>query len=199
MTNMKSADARRSYRMGARAEAAESTRRRVMEAAVACCRERYYDEVSLQEIADRAGVTVQTVIRRFGSKDGLLAATSEYLAPSIQDPRDAVEPGDLGAVVRTLMEHYEDMGDSVVRLQALEERIPAVADALRGAREWHRRWLARTFAASLPEPGSPEYARKLALFAVAVDVNTWKVLRREQGLPAQDTARAMLDMLERLA
>jgi AcrR family transcriptional regulator len=35
-----------------------------------------YDEVSLPEVAKQAGVTVQTVLRRFGSKDKLFAAAA---------------------------------------------------------------------------------------------------------------------------
>ncbi len=39
----------------------------------------------------------------------------------------------------------------MIRLQALEDRIPAVKEALRLPRTWHRQWLARTFAEFLPE------------------------------------------------
>ena len=38
--------------------------------------ERPYDQVSLPAIAERAGVTVQTVLRRFGSKEDLFAAAA---------------------------------------------------------------------------------------------------------------------------
>ena len=40
-------------------------------------RERFFDQVSLEDIAERAGVTVQTVIRRFGSKERLIEAAAE--------------------------------------------------------------------------------------------------------------------------
>jgi hypothetical protein len=36
------------------------------------------------------------------------------------------------------------------------------------------------------------------MFAAAVDLHTWQVLRREQGLSVEETARAMREMLERL-
>ena len=45
-----------------------------------CCRrfaELPYDRIRLEDVAADAEVTVQTVIRRFGSKHGLLAATVE--------------------------------------------------------------------------------------------------------------------------
>ena len=51
--------------MGARAIAVERTSTRIMEAAVVLFRSRPFTEVTLQAIADAAGVTLQTVLRRF--------------------------------------------------------------------------------------------------------------------------------------
>lgn len=188
----------RPYRMRARARSAEETRVRILEATLALSRERYYDEITLNEIAERAGVSLQTVIRRFGSKEGLVQAVSEHVAPQIEEARGAVEPGDVDGTVAVLMTHYEQDGGATVRLLALEERIPAIREALRHGREFHRAWVARTFAASLPDPCAPEHARRLALLVCATDVLTWKLLRRDQGLSAEETAAAMREMLERL-
>ena len=188
----------RPYRMQARARAAEETRVRILEAALALYRERYYDEITLQEIAERAGVSLQTVIRRFGSKEGLVRAVSEHVTPQIEAARGAVSPGDIEGVVEALIPHYEADGDATVRLFSIEERIPTVRDALQYGREFHRSWIARTFAASLPDATAPEYPRRLALFIAATDVLTWKLLRRDQGLSEVETAQAMREMLERL-
>src|SRR3712207_8802346 len=54
---------KRRYRMRVRAEAAAETGRRILEAVIELHRERFFDQVSLEDIAERAGVTVQTVIR----------------------------------------------------------------------------------------------------------------------------------------
>lgn len=59
---------KRVYRMGSRAEAAEETRVRILDAVIGLHMERYHDQISLEDVAGRAGVTVQTVLRRFGSK-----------------------------------------------------------------------------------------------------------------------------------
>ncbi len=196
--NSSEPETRRPYRMRARAEAAEATGVRIIETARKLWWERYYDEVSLQEIADDAGVSLQTVIRRFGSKDSLLAAVSQHMSPGVMAEREAVPPGDIDAVVTHLVPHYEEFGDPMIRLHSLENRLPAVKEALRLPRVWHREWLARTFAEFLPDPESPDYNWRLAMFAAAVDLNAWKVLRREQGLSVEETARAMREMLERL-
>jgi AcrR family transcriptional regulator len=196
--NIHEPEIRRPYRMHARAEAAEATRVRILETARKLWWEHYYDEVSLQEVADGAGVSLQTVIRRFGSKDGLLAAVSQHISPGVMAEREAIPPGDIDAVVKHLVPHYEEFGDPMLRLQALEDRIPAVKEALRLPRSWHRQWLARTFAELLPGSGAADYNWKLGMFAAAVDLHTWQVLRREQGLSVEETARAMREMLERL-
>jgi AcrR family transcriptional regulator len=51
--------------MTARADAAEHTRDRILSAAVELASERFLDEISLEDVAARAGVAVRTVIRRF--------------------------------------------------------------------------------------------------------------------------------------
>ena len=83
-TNMKDerskAPQKRPYRMRARAEAAAETGRRILEAVIELHRERFWDQVSLEDIAERAGVTVQTVIRRFGNKERLIDAAAEHHA-----------------------------------------------------------------------------------------------------------------------
>ena len=67
---------RRPYRMGARAVAAEQTGLRLVAAMQALFAERPYPGITLEATASRAGVTLQTVLRRFGSKAGLLAAAA---------------------------------------------------------------------------------------------------------------------------
>ncbi len=74
MTHM---NASRTYRMTARADAAERTGERIIDAMLKRYAETAYDQIRLQDVAADAGVSTQTVIRRFGSKHGLLAAAIE--------------------------------------------------------------------------------------------------------------------------
>ena len=57
---------KRPYRMTARAESAARTGERIIDAAVEMFSEEPSRSISLDGVAHRAGVTVQTVIRRFG-------------------------------------------------------------------------------------------------------------------------------------
>ena len=108
----------RPYRMRARAQAAEATAQAIIAAARALFAERPYDQVSLPVIAERAGVTVQTVLRRFGSKEELFAAAAAQRSGQIRADREAAPPGDLTHLVA----HYERWGDEQAYLLAATRR-----------------------------------------------------------------------------
>jgi AcrR family transcriptional regulator len=69
--------------MGARADAAEQTRQRILQAALELFLTRDPDEITLEAIAERAEITLQTVLRKFGSKDALFAAAAEHKSAEI--------------------------------------------------------------------------------------------------------------------
>src|SRR5918999_623623 len=103
---------KRTYRMRARAEAAAETGRRILEATIDLHRERYFDQVSLEDIAERAGVTVRTVIRRFGSKERLIEAAAEVGTRQVTHQRYQAPIGDIAGAVNNLLDHYEEWGDT---------------------------------------------------------------------------------------
>ncbi|HEV2242576.1 MAG TPA: helix-turn-helix domain-containing protein [Streptosporangiaceae bacterium] len=191
--------ARRSYRMGARAAAAAATAERILDAAVEVFWELPTDQVSLDEVARRAGVSVQTVIRRFGGREGLMAAAGAREAGRVRDQRDEAPAGDVSGAVRVLVDHYEAMGDRVLRLLAEEQRVPGlrpIADMGRGV---HREWCARVFAPALAGRAGIERQRRLAQIVAVCDVYTWKLLRRDAGLTRQQTELALAELLIPLA
>ena len=67
----------RPYTMTTRARAVEETRARIIDACVALHGERPVTDIGLDDIAGRAGVSVQTVLRHFGSRAGLEEASFE--------------------------------------------------------------------------------------------------------------------------
>ena len=90
--------------MQARAEAAADTQRRIVEAAMHAFSERLYDQVALEEIARRAGVTFQTVMRRFGSKEKLFAVAAATGRARVLTRRSQPPVGDLRAAVQHIAE-----------------------------------------------------------------------------------------------
>ncbi|HTV26072.1 MAG TPA: helix-turn-helix domain-containing protein [Polyangiaceae bacterium] len=186
--------AKRRYRMGARAEAAEETRQRILEAA----RElfmaaTFFDDVSLEQIAERAGVALKTVQRRFQSKDELVLAC----ARTETDER-TVAPGDMASIVGVLADRYEAMMDVSLRYLALEPRVPAVAALLDDARRGHWKWLETAFAPHLPAQAGPLRRRRVAELFVATEIYTWHSLRRRFELERDVAEDALRETLEAL-
>ncbi len=69
----------RTYRSQLRAEQADATRARILDATLRVMA-RGFANVSMPEVAREAGVSVPTVYRHFGSKEGLLAAVYPHVA-----------------------------------------------------------------------------------------------------------------------
>jgi AcrR family transcriptional regulator len=194
---MKSAT-RRPYRMIVRAESAAATGERILDAAVEVFWELPSAQVSLDEVARRAEVTVQTVIRRFGGRDGLFAAAAEREVEAVRRQRDQAPVGDLPGAVRVLMDHYEAIGDRVLTLLAEEQRSPALRQITDRGRALHRAWCARVFAPALQRRNGIDRRRRLAQLVAVCDVYTWKLMRRDAGLSRRQTELALLELVEPL-
>ena len=199
-TNMKSAAAPaaarppRPYRQAARAEAAAATGRRVVEAFLALARDGWLDDITLDAVARDAGATVQTVIRRFGGKDGLIGAAADLLDREIAARRD-VPPGAVEQALAALVADYELTGDLIIRLLAQEPRYPALRTVLDRGRAGHRAWLVEVFAARLAGLTPPARERRLDALVVATDVYAWKLLRRDMGHAPAEVAAMMGELV----
>ncbi|HWG27241.1 helix-turn-helix domain-containing protein, partial [Actinospica sp.] len=64
----------RSYTMRARAESTAETRQRILDAVNQLSYEQLSVQIALTDVAERARVSVQTVLRHFGTKDALFEA-----------------------------------------------------------------------------------------------------------------------------
>jgi AcrR family transcriptional regulator len=177
---MKNASSARLYCQTARAESAAATGRRIVNAFLNRLREQWYDEITLDRVADDAGVTVQTVVRRFGGKAGLLAEAIHALVRNAKERR-ATPPGDPEQLVGNLIDDYERTGDTIIRLLAVEERHAALHEHLALGRRLHRDWIARVFADDLKRLGAKARQSALDALVIATDVYTWKLLRRDMG------------------
>ena len=78
----------RVYTQVARAESTERTRRAILDAGIALFQAGDYD-VALDRVAEAAGVTTRTVLRHFGSKEGLVEAAIADQSARIEDERAA--------------------------------------------------------------------------------------------------------------
>jgi AcrR family transcriptional regulator len=184
--------------MQARAEAAEATRHRIMMAARDLIGKHWYADVTLEQIAREAGVTVQTVIRRFGSKDGLVDAAINELTPTVESQRAQAPAGDVAGAIQVLADHYEEWGELSMRVLAQEERVPALERLAAIGRALHREWVEQTFEPFLNNTQKSARARRTAQLVALTDVYMWTLLRRDCKLKRRDTEKALVEMIQGL-
>jgi AcrR family transcriptional regulator len=186
---------RREYRQVARARRAETTGHRIVSAFEQCFHSQWFDEVTLEEVAQHAGVTVRTVIRRFGGKNGLLAALIETMVPEMSARRTPAA-GSAGDLVDRTLAVYEQIGDGVIRNLAQESRVPELKTLIDIGRREHRRITEEAFAEWLQPLKPTTAARVVDALVIATDVYTWKLLRRDMGRSLEETGAVMLGMIQ---
>jgi AcrR family transcriptional regulator len=185
----------RPYTMTTRAEATERTRNRIMDAALALSTEKPLAAISLPDIARLAEVSVQTVLRQFESRDGVLDATIDFARAAVTAERRTT-PGDVPTAIRVLVDHYERRGDGVLLLLGQETWEARAATVTEGGRRLHREWVTEVFAPILAHAPADGRDELVDLLVVATDVYTWKLLRRDRRLSRSDTVSRMLLLVE---
>jgi AcrR family transcriptional regulator len=183
----------RPYKQTRRADATERTRATILAAAQAAFRANPGGDPSLESVAERA--STRTVIRQFGSKEELMrAAIDAGMVESATDRR--VEPGDVEGAVRKIADHYEADGDEVMGWLTLADRLPHVRRVTERGTQMHVEWVEAVFAPDLE--GLPRGARRVrvAALSTALDVYTWHLLRRREGLGREATREAIDALVE---
>ena len=190
----------RTYTMGARAKSVEKTGERILDAALERFSRMTFDEVTLGDIAEDAGVSVQTVIRRFGSKEELFTTLGERESARIRTEREPLNPQDMSieSAVGTLVGHYERDGEMVLNLLAQESRFPLIAEAVSAGRVEHERWVERYFPSLFAGTSNSEQKRRIEAAIAATDLYVWKLLRLDRGLSRSETEKTITTLLRGL-
>jgi AcrR family transcriptional regulator len=198
----------RPYKQVARAKAQERTRETLLQAAAEEVERDGWKQASLESVAGRAGVTKQTALRHFGSKQGLLDAVINRTSSIVVKERAEAPIGDIPGAVANLMRHYERYGeivtrllpyrDAVVRVFGQDKRDSLVRRAVDSGHEVHEDWVLRTFEPQLAILDPQTRRRRLAQLVAVCDVYMWKILRRDLGLDVPRTEEALVELIERL-
>ena len=190
----------RRYVLKARADAVEQTRRRILAEARDALFSLPFDELTLPLVAERAGVTTQTVRNHFESKEGLIVALTDALGAELLQSRRAAAAADSGSAAVMLVAEYETYGHAVTRLLAATEHSPAMAAMAGQGRREHQQWLESTFADRLPAGQTPTERRTrrhvLAALYAATDVGTWRLLRLDLGHSRRMTTEVMRTLID---
>jgi AcrR family transcriptional regulator len=178
--------------MKRRAAQTAETRERIRRLASRLFLENWYDQVSLQMVAEEAGVALSTVVRHFPTKVDLLLATifEGHEDPSCGDER----PGEIEHEIGRMVESYELQGMGLIRSLALEQRVPELKPVLEEARRQHRAWIARVLGPHLPRARAKREAM-LDDLMLALDVHAWHLMRQVQGRSVKQTKEQFARMV----
>jgi AcrR family transcriptional regulator len=186
---------KRTYKGTIQAEIAALTTQRIIQAGLDLFDEQWGDTITLEQIAERAGVTTQTLLRHFGSKERLADTVSQEAFRLSQQKLLEPTPGDIASIASILIDYYETSGRRILRGLAQEERYPELHTIIDVARTSNTAWLERAFAPFLALQEATERTRFLAQLYVIVSVYTWSMLRRDCSLSIEEAIKALQDML----
>ncbi len=183
----------RRYVMRTRADGVARTRDHVLDATIALAYEAPLRAITLDRVAERSGVSVQTILRHFGNRDGLAVAAHERATELVLAERPA-DPDRRGPALEALIDHYELRGDGVLLLLGQEPWEPLARTITDAGKKLHREWVARLFAPPLEAAADPDAL--LDLLVIATDVYAWKLLRRDAGRTREETLQRMTALID---
>jgi AcrR family transcriptional regulator len=190
---------KRPYKQVARAQAQQRTRDALQDAAIEEFTRSDWAKVSLETLAARAGVTKQTLLRHFGSKDGLLMQALTRSVADAVEQRWSAPRGDIGGAVENVLDHYEAWGEHSLRVGAwLESGSPMLANLSRGARQLHYDWIEYAFGPQLERLHGEERVRCRAALIALCDVHTWWLLSHDLAFERSEVSATMTNAIERL-
>ncbi len=177
----------------------EETRRRIVGATIGLLNRMWVDEMTLAHIAERAGVSVQSIMRHFGSKESIvrsltLADVEAALAPGDSDLLHVVhEPR---TVVREIFSLYEKAGDPGVPLELQAARFPALGQLATAGRRRHREWLEACFSNKLEATSTADRELLITQLLHLTDHYSWHLYRNVYRLSRADAERALTQLIE---
>ena len=187
--------ASRGYRQQARAAATEERTERILTAALDLFLELPYEQVTLAAVADRAGVGLQTLIRRVRTKDGLVEAVNGWVVPAIVAHRGPPRRLSAEDMAETVCSHYERWGAITERTIKQEDSSPALKAGAEGGRRAHREWVAACYAEELDPLPEADARGVLARLVTVTGVEAWLVLSRDCGLPPSEVRSSVAHLV----
>ncbi|MET0903621.1 MAG: TetR/AcrR family transcriptional regulator [Acidimicrobiales bacterium] len=179
----------RTYSSPLRAEQAEQTRQRIVQAAVDLLSEGDAGDLSMSDVAARAGVSVRTVYRTFATKDELLDGVIVWINEHINRVT--------GARPETRADFETTTADVANVLFEIEPLYRALF-ATRAGRESHRRTAPmrrksqyKAYAAELEALDEGEARRLMAVVHLVASSNAFLFMKDYWDLSPQDVGRVV--------
>ena len=184
-----SAEGARAYASPLRAEQAEQTTARIVQAAVDILSEGDARDLSMAEVAERAGVSVRTVYRSFANKDELLDGVIDWINTRFNQRT--------GARPETRHEYETTTADVLAEVFRIEPLYRALFATAAG-RASHQRQaparqanMRRAYAAEVEGLDDGEARRLLAVLHLVASSNGALFMKDYWDLPPEDIGRVI--------
>lgn len=188
----------RRYVQRARAESAAANGERILGAVIDLVRETG-SQPTLEAVAERAGVTVQTVLRRFGSKQELHEAAAAQVRERIVAERMNAPVGDVAGAIDNLLDHYDEWGDIALGLLATEAQTGSTGPGTASeGRAFHRGWAEHVFAPYLAGLRGAAREQRVDQLVAVTDVYVWKILVRDLARSRRRARATLIDLVRRI-
>ena len=181
----------------------QSARDRLAEAAFALFAERGYEQTSIDDITERAGLGRTTFFRHYRSKEDVIFPDHDLLLAQIGERLRTSSDGTallaVSDAVRLVLTHYVEEGDLARRRYALTSGVPALRDREIASVARYQRLFREFIAEWMGDPAEPAPLRA-ELMAAAVVAAHNHVLRRwlrgESPDPMAEVDQALRQVIE---
>ena len=140
-----------------------------------------FDRVTLGAVARAASVTIPTLQRRFGNKEGLFGACASRVRARVEGQRGGPPGVSVKECIRNLVAHYEREGAMLWHLLRQEAEVPLLRSPLAEGRATHRAWVKRVFARPIARVERPQRRARVDALVAVTDLFVWKLLRVDLG------------------
>lgn len=188
---------KRSYDSSLRAEQAEQTRGRILEAVVEQIVDGGMTDFSIERVAQRAGVSTRTVYHHFANRDELFDAVLVWLdekAAITQPSYETVTLEDLLALVSHSWESFDEH-EVLIRAMLMTELGREIRERGRSKRRPKIEAVVRRTA---PEASAAEVQRLASLIHYLTSSEAWRSMKDESGLTGRQAGEAIVWAIEAL-
>jgi AcrR family transcriptional regulator len=166
----------------------------ILEAAAELVLEQGVQGFSIQNVADRAGVSHRTIYRYFATRQQLLDALDEWVEAWRRELGGLMpeRAEDVAAFASMIFARYEERQSFFLAASMLELGAGAKSTARAQRTEQAR----RMFDAALPHLPADERRRSFAVLRHLISVHTWQILRTQYGLTGEESGPVVARVVE---
>jgi AcrR family transcriptional regulator len=187
--NTQGAQARREYSSPLRAEQANRTRERILEAFAEQIAGDGAEDTSMERVAKRAGVSLRTVYYHFPTRESLFDAVSAWMDEkhAALGVADIQTPGDLLKRLPVIFESFDEH-ESFIRAQLITDVGRAVRDRSRSRR---REMIEAIVKRAAPGATPAEIHRVTSLVHYLTNSEAWRSMKDESGMTGLEAGEAV--------